>query len=112
MPCEGGCEVLLAFERGRSYCGRVKNVDGRWVPDRLAVCSARCSARARRADRAAQREVTCEWCGDPFLQTRSDARFCSGRCRVAAHRALNPAVVSLLCPSTPEALPDSFGQGL
>jgi hypothetical protein len=29
----------------------------------------------------------CDHCGDEFLPTRKDARFCSGRCRVAAHRA-------------------------
>jgi primase-polymerase (primpol)-like protein len=29
--------------------------------------------------------MTCEVCGAPFT-ARADARFCSGRCRVAAHR--------------------------
>jgi hypothetical protein len=32
------------------------------------------------------RSRPCERCGEPFTPTRSDARFCSGRCRVAAHR--------------------------
>ena len=31
--------------------------------------------------------MRCEHCREEFFQTRSDARFCSGRCRVAAHRA-------------------------
>jgi hypothetical protein len=29
----------------------------------------------------------CAHCGEPFTPARSDARYCSGRCRVAAHRA-------------------------
>jgi hypothetical protein len=29
----------------------------------------------------------CAHCGQEFTPSRSDARFCSGRCRVAAHRA-------------------------
>jgi len=28
----------------------------------------------------------CERCGEPFAPTRSDARYCSTACRVAAHR--------------------------
>jgi hypothetical protein len=31
--------------------------------------------------------ATCATCGLPFRAKRPDARFCSGRCRVAAHRA-------------------------
>lgn len=33
------------------------------------------------------RGVTCEHCHEPFVPTRSDARYCSTRCRVAAHRS-------------------------
>jgi hypothetical protein len=29
----------------------------------------------------------CMRCGETFTPARSDARYCSGRCRVAAHRA-------------------------
>jgi hypothetical protein len=31
--------------------------------------------------------TSCKECGAQFAPTRRDARFCSGRCRVAAHRA-------------------------
>jgi phage N-6-adenine-methyltransferase len=31
--------------------------------------------------------VTCRWCEDRFVAQRSDAVYCSGRCRMAAHRA-------------------------
>lgn len=45
--------------------------------------------RGRRADAAARRQsVACAGCGQAFKPSRSDARFCSTRCRVAAHRAL------------------------
>ena len=38
--------------------------------------------------------VDCEHCGEPFVQKRSDSRFCSSRCRVAAHRASKCAAVT------------------
>lgn len=31
--------------------------------------------------------VDCEHCSEPFVQKRSDSRYCSSKCRVAAHRA-------------------------
>ena len=44
--------------------------------------------RALRHERLRRREAwrDCEHCGEAFLE-RGDARFCSARCRVAAHRA-------------------------
>ena len=30
---------------------------------------------------------TCDHCAETFTSSRSDARYCSGRCRTAAHRA-------------------------
>lgn len=43
--------------------------------------------RALRHERLRRREAwrDCEHCGEAFLE-RGDARFCSARCRVAAHR--------------------------
>ena len=38
---------------------------------------------------------TCKQCGERLLMRRSDARFCSTRCRVAAHRALPAFPVEL-----------------
>ena len=36
--------------------------------------------------------MTCSWCSTPLpLRRRGDARFCSSRCRLAAHRALPAA---------------------
>jgi hypothetical protein len=32
------------------------------------------------------RSQDCARCGTPFTPTRSDAQYCSGRCRTAAHR--------------------------
>jgi hypothetical protein len=31
-------------------------------------------------------QITCATCDDPFTPRRSTARYCSGACRVAAHR--------------------------
>jgi len=54
----------------------------------FTVCSNRCqwTLANRRRSRILQIERHCDRCGDPFVPTRSDARFCSDRCRVAAHR--------------------------
>lgn len=30
--------------------------------------------------------LSCVYCGDPFPSTRLDSRYCSGACRVQAHR--------------------------
>jgi hypothetical protein len=55
-------------------------------------CSRRClRARWRRRWRRSRAKVPddlrCGRCGGSFTPTRSDARYCSLRCRVAAHRA-------------------------
>jgi len=34
---------------------------------------------------------TCEWCGKSIVSRNAQARFCSGRCRVSAHRAAKTA---------------------
>lgn len=52
----------------------------------------------------------CNVCGEPFAASRSDARYCSARCRVAAHRkrvtALTvPAVVEPVAEVSPAGLP-------
>jgi hypothetical protein len=61
-----------------------------------SYCSLRCWKAARkdrpRPSRAKKRtERACDQCGRPFLPKRSDARTCSIRCRVAAHRAVRHA---------------------
>jgi hypothetical protein len=57
-------------------------------------CSRRCNHRRprlpRRESRAKDpdtRTRACARCGATFTPARSDARYCSARCRVAAHRA-------------------------
>lgn len=47
-------------------------------------------------------ERKCERCGGLFLPARADAKFCSGRCRVAAHRAAGS--LSVTRPKPPEPL--------
>jgi hypothetical protein len=56
-----------------------------------AYCSDRCAVaratKARSERRAADRNDTCDHCGKPIRARRSTMKFCSIRCRVAAHRA-------------------------
>jgi hypothetical protein len=70
--CEGGCGLLVASE---SWGQQVR------------ACSDRCRYRARDARRRKSTTVECARCGEPFEQTRSDARYCSNACRQATHRA-------------------------
>jgi hypothetical protein len=72
-PCEG--------------CGRLV-VDTEWRQRTITVCSERCRRDARSVERrGAGHAKACARCGQSFPAVRSDARFCSTRCRVAAHRA-------------------------
>lgn len=48
------------------------------------VCSESCNQRAKRGSLLAERK--CDHCGDDYIPTRSDSRFCRATCRVAAHR--------------------------
>ena len=66
-------------ERRNRWCGRCERALDKDEFDRPMICRS-CSTRA-----AHQR--SCEHCGIEFVPARKDARFCSGRCRVAAHRA-------------------------
>jgi hypothetical protein len=68
---------------------------------RTQFCSARCYRTRRKQTHVYSKQPRkkyprepvdhdyrpCEHCGWEFEPTRKDARFCSGRCRVAAHRA-------------------------
>jgi hypothetical protein len=78
-PCEG--------------CGRTVHRALTRRPQTVACCDEcrkvirRRRARQRRLDRRIVDTGRCSWCGDPFTPARRDARYCSGRCRVAAHRA-------------------------
>jgi hypothetical protein len=75
-PCEAcGRAVLSTWGRRRF---------------RRVYCSAGCRAELAAAARR-RPERACERCGELFARARSDARFCSGGCRVAAHRARRAA---------------------
>lgn len=77
-------------------CGRWMTI-GRW-DHRRRYCTDACALWARRrAERARRAAATpgtgdrdaprCVQCGEPIGARRRDARHCSDRCRVAAHRA-------------------------
>ena len=76
-----GCGVAIGDETGRSKVGAIYCSD---------ACRKATRAKAKReAYRpAANQPKTCACCGAEFKPARSDARFCSVRCRVAAHRAM------------------------
>lgn len=68
----------------------------------VLYCSKECVAEARNKRRAEQRAKdrahayvspyrNCIMCGDRFKFQRSTAKFCSARCRMAAHRAATDA---------------------
>lgn len=63
-------------------CGRpIVVADG----DRRVACSERCGQRMRRKARR-QKRHECIVCRTSFRATRRDARTCSARCRMTAHR--------------------------
>jgi hypothetical protein len=73
---------------GKPFLGR----GGGWSSP--FYCSERCAREARnerrRAARLRRRQPhvsTCAHCGDKFVHQRATGRYCSTRCRVAAHRA-------------------------
>lgn len=73
-----------------SHCGNEF-----WSRDgRNRICSDLCANESRllaeRVRKGKLRKVsskTCAHCGETFTPARSDAKFCSGSCRVAAYRA-------------------------
>jgi hypothetical protein len=65
----------------------------RWMigDARVIYCSNACKQQSLIDQRVPYRprpktEASCAHCGETFIQARSDAKFCSGPCRVAAHR--------------------------
>ena len=87
-PCIGCGNPLSLMVMGGGWFGR-----GRCeVPRQIMLC-VRCydkrDAERRRAKRRRPppNQRACAQCGETFSPARSDARFCSTRCRVAAHRA-------------------------
>ena len=94
------------------------------------LCSIECrrawealKARERRARLAPSHTLSCRYCSETFTAKRSDARYCSSRCRVAHHRAMSqvdplpPAVIpssppgaSRVVPATAELRPPSASE--
>jgi hypothetical protein len=98
LPDELYDEVLQMYDSLElplcdGLCGRYV-LDVRDRGQTRVVCSASCRRRAvndhRRMERRAKRSVLppirCVECGVDLYVTRSDMRYCSGGCRVRAHR--------------------------
>ena len=73
IVCEGPDGDWLPFEHHRTWPG-VPSLGSQARPIIEHVLTRRTHAR-------------CAQCSTTFPATRTDARYCSGRCRVAAHRA-------------------------
>ena len=74
QPCtECSFPTSRAIKRGKPKQGR-------------RFCSEACSSRFYRRKKST-RTAPCAQCGEEFVSRRSDARFCSNRCRTAAHRS-------------------------
>lgn len=80
-----GCDRPMGFEHVRGVGQR----DG----EKAGVCSNRCYSRASKRERRPEKELPdwCPQCGQRFPSNlRADAKYCSTRCRVAAHRRTEP----------------------
>lgn len=67
-------------------CGRMLASEA-FGPSRFALPIKCEGCRSQRIKRATRESRPCHQCGETFTPSRTDARYCSGRCRVAAHRA-------------------------
>lgn len=76
-PCEV-CSALV-ITPGRRFKYVYCSHECRWEVERR-----RHNERARK--RRALPRRACARCGEPFQPTRSDNRYCTGRCRTAAYR--------------------------
>jgi endogenous inhibitor of DNA gyrase (YacG/DUF329 family) len=99
-------EAIKMYRNGEldqceALCGRYV-LDLRVRGQARLVCSSECRRRMdaetkRMERRAARRElplIACSECGADLEATRSDARYCSARCRVRAHRSRRRAAAS------------------
>lgn len=58
-----------------------------WAVLRIAMLDAAIARGALVWRHAPRQEIKCARCGTFYFARRRDSRYCSGRCRVAAHRA-------------------------
>jgi hypothetical protein len=85
----------------------------------ISTCTDKCAKARKDATRtrgkAPRPRVThelrpCQECGEPFMPTRADALYCSGRCRVAHHRqAGNRGVCVTKLTDGKSAIPEQLG---
>ena len=59
-----------------------------WGHKHVPVCSPECERERHNARRRVEHNsIPCAYCGEEFTQKRSDAKYCSTKCRVYANRA-------------------------
>jgi hypothetical protein len=77
-------------QRPCAYCGRPVYHSDLYLIPRVSACSPLCQERGRNRRAYVKRHgdhkpTQCAACHETFTPTRSDAKFCSTRCRVRAH---------------------------
>lgn len=81
VECEGGCGLLVVSlfynDPRRAFSARKL----------YRTCSRRCTEIAAKNRQRKERELRrCEKCGEEFAPSRSDAHYCSSRCKQKAYR--------------------------
>lgn len=90
--CSYACHLLRSecrTARSCEHCGR--EFVGPLRRNGLALCSAGCSAAARKTTRP----VACSQCGEVFAPDRTDRKFCSRACSWAAKVSVNVTIARL-----------------
>jgi hypothetical protein len=78
---------LLACHCGAAFVGAAQAVHCPPCKRAAALAATRAAVRRIRARRRSALPLACRQCGAPMTAKRSTRIFCSGNCRVAAHRA-------------------------
>ena len=115
QECFGPKEAII---RACFICGRDiyyrKNFDGERRYHRgLELCSLKCKWTHRNQQTAKKRlkktkpSLICDCCGLVFTQTRSDSRYCSGKCRQKAYRQRKSCCSSVRPAMKPPPIQDN-----
>jgi hypothetical protein len=72
-------------------CDRPVHVNNDWSLWCSPICSYQCRNRLHPHPRRPKATVACAYCRAKFVQSRTDARFCSAKCRVYARRSAQRA---------------------
>jgi len=85
------CASKTSWQTGRTFkqckgCNRTIGFRANSYASATLFCTRTCAA-SYVARGGLVEDIACQHCGSAFTPARSDAKYCSGKCRVAAHRA-------------------------